>query len=83
MLLTLIKLKSTARDLSPAMRAAMEANPYASYIKEMSFKGNDQRHVSTQLRLIKELQKRIKARTQVPAFYQCRRLLTFSLQGND
>ena len=39
-----------------------EANPTATFIKELTFRAKNAKNLNTQLRLIKELQKRTRAR---------------------
>lgn len=51
-----------SRDVSPQMRAVLEQHPQLSYVKEMSFRSRDSHNLNHQLRLIKELQKRVRLR---------------------
>lgn len=50
------------RDTPGAMRAVLDQHPSLFYMKEVSFKSRDSHNLNHQLRLIKELQKRVRLR---------------------
>lgn len=51
-----------SKDISAEMKNVIETHPDLVYVKEMSFKSKDGRNLNKQLRMIKELQKKVRAR---------------------
>eukprot|EP00935_MAST-01C_sp_MAST-1C-sp1_P000632 g632.t1 len=50
------------RDVAPAMAAMVSNQPQAWFIKELNFRSMSNHAIGTQFRMIKELQKRVRAR---------------------
>ncbi len=55
---------SYPKDISPQMKAALDKYPGLAYVKVMTFRSRDARNLNQQLRVIKELQKRVRVKQQ-------------------
>ena len=59
--------QAVGKDCPPSMAAAVKSNPNLMFIRTLNFACSDPRNMNTQVRLIKELQKRARTRRQEQA----------------
>jgi len=59
--------QAVGKDCPPSMAAAVKSNPHLMFIRTLNFACSDPRNMNTQVRLIKELQKRARTRRQEQA----------------